>query len=352
MTVVAETHTKGRCTMNEKIVIDESGKRVENLPQAQTSAPPMKADDVVFTPEQIALIKKQIAKDASDDELSIFLYQCKRTKLDPFNRQIYAIKRKGQMSVQTSIDGFRLIAERSGKYAGQGDVLFCGDDGKWVDVWLSNKPPAAAKATVYRKDFAQPLTAIAKYESYKVAHYDEKSKTMELTPLWQKMPELMLSKCAEALALRKAFPQELSGLYTPDEMGQTDNDEKTPANTPPASRRKEIKKEAPAPERKAADRSDMATIDNLHFQCDVCGDKLTYKPDGKNGPTYYCRNFKDKEAGEHTVYSGAKPIWTAFDKQNNPKMAPPDDEPIDVTYEDIPDAWEPLTDDEKANHNF
>jgi phage recombination protein Bet len=168
---------------------------------------------VAFDSEKVALIKRTIAKDCTNDELALFLHQCQRTGLDPLTRQIYAVKRQGKMTIQTAIDGFRLIAQRSGEYRGQTGPFWCGEDGLWVDVWLKKEPPKAAKVGAWREGFTEPAYAVANYDAYLPKGESESF-------MWRKMPALMIAKCAESLALRKAFPQELSGLYTSDEMDQ------------------------------------------------------------------------------------------------------------------------------------
>jgi phage recombination protein Bet len=165
----------------------------------------------LWTPEQTQLISTTIAPGCSGDELRLFAYACQRTGLDPFSKQIYAIKRGGKMQIQAGIDGLRAIAERTGELDGSA-TEWCGEDGQWTDVWLSSKPPAAAKTTIWRKGSQHAFIGVARFADYNAGQ-----------GLWSKMPAAMIAKCSEALALRKAFPANLSGVYSADEMQQADD---------------------------------------------------------------------------------------------------------------------------------
>ena len=172
---------------------------------------------IEFDSSKLDLIKRTVAKGATQDEFELFLHACKRTGLDPLMKQIHAIKRwsaaegRETMAIQTGIDGYRLVADRTGKYAGSDDAVFEEKDGK----------PVKATVTVWKMVEGQRMafTASARFDEYA-----QKKKDGTLTSFWLKMSYGQLAKCAESLALRKAFPAELSGVYTHEEMMQADTE--------------------------------------------------------------------------------------------------------------------------------
>lgn len=170
---------------------------------------------LTFSPEQVDLIKRTVAKGATDDELKLFLYQCQRTGLDPFSRQIYFVKYGDKVTIITAIDGYRTIAERTGKYAGSDDPNFYEVETEIAAQPANRNFPRKATVTVYKMVEGQrcPFTATARWEEY----YPKQNRFK-----WDQMPHMMLAKCAEALALRKAFPNDLSGLYVQEEMDQAE----------------------------------------------------------------------------------------------------------------------------------
>lgn len=200
-----------------------------------------------FTPNQVAALQQMGVNGASDGDLAVFFHQVQRTGLDPFARQIYMVGRKEwagrdesgkstyriKQNIQVGIDGFRLIArraaERSHETFGEPSTQWCGGDGVWRDVWLDTvNPPLAAKVVVQRG--SGTFTGVATLHEYmgtKKVQDPGNQWHFEPNKMWKEKPAIMLAKCAEALALRKAFPQDLSGLYTSNEM-QDDAQETQP----------------------------------------------------------------------------------------------------------------------------
>ena len=176
-----------------------------------------KKPQLSYTKDQVELVKSQIAPEATVDELKLFLYQAQRTGLDALSRQIYCIHRNvktqngwsKKMTIQTSIDGFRVIAERSGTYGGQSEPLFTYENGVLI----------SCKISVFR--FHNDIRFEASVGVAYLAEYCQFDKDGKPMGLWAK-PHIMLGKVAEALALRKAYPQDLSGIYTSEEMQQAD----------------------------------------------------------------------------------------------------------------------------------
>jgi phage recombination protein Bet len=167
-----------------------------------------------WTKAQLELLKRTVAKGTTDDEFSLFVYTCKRTGLDPFIKQIYAIKRWDSqsnsyvMAIQTGIDGYRLIASRTGELAGIDEPEFVTDP---------NTPdhPIMATVMVYRFVNGEKCKFVGQA---RWAEFVQKNKEGEPTGRWKDMPFNQLAKCAEAAAHRKAFPHDLGCVVANEEM--------------------------------------------------------------------------------------------------------------------------------------
>jgi phage recombination protein Bet len=163
-----------------------------------------------------------IPKDTPASAISMYAKFCAESNLSPFKKQVHLVKRwtkdGDRYTIQTGIDGYRAIANRTGQYAGNDDYRF--DEGLTEYEAVKNKrnPPTTATATVYRivSGVRCPFSSTARWDEYV-----QQGKN-GVSPMWAKMPYLMLGKCAEALALRKAFPEEIGGVYTDEEMQQAE----------------------------------------------------------------------------------------------------------------------------------
>lgn len=167
--------------------------------------------DIVITGEQLDIIKHTICRDASEAEMQLFFYDCKRRGAHPLDRLIHFTKRGGRYTPITSIDFFYQRAHATEQFAGQDETLFKGNPGT-----------AGFEATVrvYRQ---RPGFERAGWSA--TARWSEYYPGDAQGHMWKKMPNRMLEKCAEALALRKAFPAELQGLYVKEEMDQAGGEE-------------------------------------------------------------------------------------------------------------------------------
>lgn len=165
---------------------------------------------------QVELLRQQICPGATDEELAFFAQVCEHKQLDPFLGEIVGIMRydskahRDVMKIQETVEGLRTIAERSGTYGGYRGPQWTADGATWVDAWLSDDPPAAARIFVFRKDWMEPASGVARWASN--AQF---KKDGELTPIWKDRPDEMLAKCAEVRALKRAFPKEFARAGVP-----------------------------------------------------------------------------------------------------------------------------------------
>lgn len=170
---------------------------------------------LALSSEQESLIRDMYGNGATETEFQVFLEVCRARRLNPLTRQIYFVQRwdsekqRNVWAAQVSIDGFRAIAERTGKYDGQDEPEY---------EYTEKRQLLLARVRVYRKDWSRPAVGVARFDEYCA-----RKKGGDLTHMWATKGHIMIAKCAEALALRKAFPEELSGMYAPEEMDAEDS---------------------------------------------------------------------------------------------------------------------------------
>jgi phage recombination protein Bet len=170
------------------------------------------AKTLEFSIEQKKMIRDSFLTGASDAEAAVLMELARLRRLNPLTRQVHFVKRWNQdrgcetWAAQVGIDGFRAIAERTGMYDGQDEPEFEYDEKGQVKL---------CRVRVYRKDWTRPSVGVAHFSEY--AQY---KKDRTLTNMWLTKPHVMLAKCSEGLAMRKAFPDDTSGLYAEEEMGE------------------------------------------------------------------------------------------------------------------------------------
>lgn len=247
-----------------------------------------------FSETQVAALAQIGVDRASEGDLSVFFHVCQRSGLDPFARQIYMIGRESsergpdgewrkvvKQTIQTGIDGFRLIGRRAADRAKHAVAVsapeWAHDDGTWRPVWRSAwGTPVAARVTIHRG--GEPFTAVALFDEYK-----QTKRNGDLTQMWQQRPAGQIAKCAEALAWRMAFPQDLSGIYADEEMEQADNrrggDTESTASSA-AERMREVLRNAPssptAPQPGPGETGGECCASG---QCEVCRPDLHREPE-------------------------------------------------------------------------
>lgn len=183
----------------------------------------------------VRTLKEQLlsskSSEPTDEELLYFARVCQASGLDPARREIYGIYRnvkqkdgtyKPKLSIQTSIDGLRVTAERGGQYAGSKEPEFQYDSDfkiQIVDRGSNKIAPNKARVTVLK--MMQGLLV----ETTRTANWMDYYPGDREGAMWRRMPETMLSKVAEAQALRAAFPNSVAGLYVEEEMQQADSGE-------------------------------------------------------------------------------------------------------------------------------
>lgn len=182
-------------------------------------------------------LKSSIFPGAEDKSIILAWDYCKARGLDVMKKPCHIVPMNVKDAktnsyswrdvIMPGISESRITASRSGEYAGQdapifGETVSIKFNGRSVDV------PEFCTVTVYR------LIKGVKVGFSHTEYFEEACNTKKdggLNAMWTKRKRGQLSKCAEAGALRKAFPEDLGGIITADEMAEEPRNI-TPENAP------------------------------------------------------------------------------------------------------------------------
>lgn len=185
-----------------------------------------------WTDKQLSLIRNTVAKDTTPAEFDMFIHTCRAVRLDPLRKQVFAFvfskddPKKRQLTIVTSIGGYRSIAERTGAYR---------PDDKAPRFEMCEKNPDSnplgilrCEVTVYKHSHGEwwPVVGEAWWDEY-VPLYD--GKIDKFKQGWTKMPRIMIAKCAEANALRKAWPDDFANILEESEIDRSRSIDLTPS---------------------------------------------------------------------------------------------------------------------------
>lgn len=290
---MTETTTQDR--VDEENLVDGAARAATEA--AGKTLATLEPEQVKFTEHQVAILRQIGLEDATQGDLDLFFHVCRTTGLDPFRKQIYMIGRNTKLTewvederatngrrkvekwvtkytIQTGIDGFR----RNGREAAKalGDTIafdgpyWCGEDGEWREVWPATTPPVAAKYTVFRN--GEPFSAVVHYDEfvqtnpvYEGSGQNRKKVGDDPNSMWAKMPRNQTAKCAEAMAYRRAYPDDFSGLILEDSAQSTvidqDGNVESGPKQRPADRTGGLRGRARAAAEEAEQPIDVETVD-------------------------------------------------------------------------------------------
>lgn len=315
---------------------------------------------IEFTEQQKKAFKSEFGKGFTDEQFEVCLTFCQIRGLLPGKHVVFQLRKAKEWDeiagarvevtkiiFITTIDASRLIAQRTGQYGGQApeEYIYLDDNGSpslVSQIPLPQLPlppkgtaalprePWAVRTTVFRKDFPQPISSVARFDAYASTYRTQDG--VRLSEMWQKRGPEQLAKCSEMLSLRRAFPEELGGLYIAEEFKSEEEVQPTTATAPASVA--PVPVAAPAVNQAPAEATDKPRP----------GEKVTVEYHADSVPATL-----PKHSGETLkVVPKEEPVKPTKKKGKAKKAEPAPPETQQLTEEDIAAAQTPLPEADKS----